>query len=343
MGLFDKMREPVFLKESSNAEEQLEQLKKLVGTLNEDGEAILEQDIKCLEYGIVGEKNIAFELRNSHIPMYILHDVYLDDGELSAQIDYMVFTKKICFVIECKNLYGNIEINSSGDFIRSMNFGRKTLKEGIYSPITQNQRHLELIKKIRLDNRTNIISKMLVERYFDSNFKSLVVLANPKTILNAKYAKKEIKQQVIRADQLITHIKRILSESTEGEMNDNGLLEAAESFKNIHKDVKKDYISKYSSFKLETRPEEDIQSDGSEDNDDLTELLKELKQYRLDKSREEKIKPYYIYNDSQLMDLVSKNPKDKIELQTVSGFGEKKADKYGKEIIGILSRYEYRM
>jgi hypothetical protein len=112
MGLFNSMKEPVFLKESSDAEAQLEKLKTLEPLLNAEGQNIIKQDIKCLEYGIAGEKYIAFELKNSHMPMYILHEIYLEDGDLSAQIDYLVFTKKICFIIECKNLYGNIEINN---------------------------------------------------------------------------------------------------------------------------------------------------------------------------------------------------------------------------------------
>ncbi|WP_246615320.1 nuclease-related domain-containing protein [Clostridium thailandense] len=123
MGLFNRMKEPVFLKEGSDAEVQLEKLKALEPLLNAEGKNIIKQDIKCLEYGIAGEKSITFELKNSHMPMYILHDIYLKDGDLSAQIDYLVFTKKICFVIECKNLYGDIEINSMGDFIRTIEFG----------------------------------------------------------------------------------------------------------------------------------------------------------------------------------------------------------------------------
>ena len=133
MGLFDKMKEPVFLKENSDQEAQLEKLRALEPLLNEDGQDLIRQDMKCLEYGMVGEKNIAFELKNSHMPIYILHDIYLEDGDLSAQIDYLVFTKKICFVIECKNLFGNVEINNIGDFLRTMEFGRKKKKEGILS------------------------------------------------------------------------------------------------------------------------------------------------------------------------------------------------------------------
>ena len=91
--------------------------------------------------------------------MYILHDIYLEYGDVSAQIDYIVVTRKLIFIIECKNLYGNIEINSNGDFIRTMEYGRRTKKEGIYSPITQNKRHLELIKSIKVDSRLNSLEK----------------------------------------------------------------------------------------------------------------------------------------------------------------------------------------
>lgn len=131
MSLFNRMKEPIFLKESSNAEVELEKLKALEPFLNAEGQNLIRQDIKCIEYGIAGEKNIEFELKNSHMPMYILHDIYLEDGDLSAQIDCLVFTKKICFVIECKNLYGDIEINSAGDFIRTIEFSSRKKKEGI--------------------------------------------------------------------------------------------------------------------------------------------------------------------------------------------------------------------
>jgi len=83
--------------------------------------------------------------------MFLLHDLYLEFEGLTAQIDYLIITRKHQFVIECKNLYGNIEINSAGGFTRMVSYGRRTKKKGIYSPITQNRRHLELIKQIRAD------------------------------------------------------------------------------------------------------------------------------------------------------------------------------------------------
>ncbi len=78
-----------------------------------------------------------FELKNSHMPMYILHDIFFEENGLTTQIDYIVITRKVILIIECKNLYGNITVNNQGDFTRTIQFGKRYHKEGIYSPITQ--------------------------------------------------------------------------------------------------------------------------------------------------------------------------------------------------------------
>lgn len=49
MGLFNRMKEPIFLKENSNAEVQLEKLKALEPLLNPEGQSIIRQDIKYLD------------------------------------------------------------------------------------------------------------------------------------------------------------------------------------------------------------------------------------------------------------------------------------------------------
>lgn len=354
MSFFNRMKEPIFLKESSNAEVELEKLKALEPLLNAEGQAIIRQDIKCIEYGIAGEKNIEFELKNSHMPMYVLHNIYLEDGDLSAQIDYLVFTKKICFVIECKNLYGDIEINSAGDFIRTMEFGSKKKKEGVYSPITQNQRHLELMKKFKIDSKSNIFIKFLAGRYFEDCYKSVVVLANPKTVLNAKFAKKDIKQKVIRADQLIKYIKDMHEKCKESPCSEERMLAWAQSYLDFHKDVEKDYIAKYEKYKINTDMPDGSDKEASTPASDSntpkavevhqipmeeTDIYKELKTYRMRKSYEENIKPYFIFNNNQLKDLILKMPINKEELKKVSGFGEIKANKYGDDILEILRKY----
>lgn len=207
MGLFDKIKNAVFIKEDSEAEKQLAALNGLRSSLHGVKLEKLEQEISKVEAGIIGEKQVHFELENSHIPMYVIHDLFLEHEGLKAQIDYLIVTRKNVYIIECKNLYGNIEINNSGSFIRTYQYNGKTIKEGIYSPITQNQRHMELIKALRGDSK-NFVMKALFERNYNNNYHGIVVLANPKTVLYDKYVKKEIKDQVIRADQLVDYIRK---------------------------------------------------------------------------------------------------------------------------------------
>lgn len=238
--MINKLNEPVFIKDDSSAQKELEYLKILPQTPE------IQQYVKCIEAGIFGENQIKYELSNSHIPMYVLHDVFLEHNGLTAQIDFLVLCRKHFYVIECKNLFGNIEINEKGDFIRTLG----SRKEGIYSPITQNQRHLDLITAIRKDNSGKLMKGFIS----DSGWKTIVVLANPKTILDDKNAPKEIKEQIIRADQLVAFIKKSESESKEFSLNDKELKDIAEKWLSRCKENPVDYATKYSEKPTPTCP-----------------------------------------------------------------------------------------
>ena len=196
------LKEPCFYKSDNCAKDQLEKLKALYQTAPAKLKTQIEKDIRSINYGIEGEEQIKFELLNSHLPMIVLHDLRLEYEDLSTQIDYLIITPKINFVIECKNLGGDIEVNSTGDFIQTWKFNGQKSQNAIYNPITQNQRHLDMIRKVRLATKNNFITRTVFENSFSSVYQSLVVMANSKTILNLKDAKKEIKDQIIRADQL---------------------------------------------------------------------------------------------------------------------------------------------
>lgn len=129
MSLFDKIKNPIFYKEDSEADKQLAALKDLRLQLSGDALDKIDLEINRVEAGIAGEKQVHFELENSHIPMYVLHDLFIEDNGLKAQIDYVVITKRNVYIIECKNLYGNIEINSNGSFIRSYEYKGKSIKK----------------------------------------------------------------------------------------------------------------------------------------------------------------------------------------------------------------------
>jgi len=141
-------------------------------------------------------------------------------------------------------------------------------------------------------------------------------------------------------------------QSKESTGSDERLLEWAQSFLDFHKEVMKDYTEKYEQYKIDTKmadnnveeiiPMKEVEKFTTVSATipvEETEIFKELKLYRLNKSREENIKPYFIYNDNQLKDLISKMPRSKEELQSVARFGEANANKYGNDILKIMSKY----
>ena len=197
-----------------------------------------------------------------------------------------------------------------------------------------------MLKVCGLQSKTNIITKTLFEKAFDENYKSLVVLANPKTVLNVKYATKDIKEKIVRADQLISKIKELDAKVDAADFSQNSMLEIANSILEKNIESRSDYAKKYEDL-LQKMEENDICEEvvGIEavSKANREELVKRLKAFRLERSRKEKIKPYYIFNDAQMEDIIAKNPQTKEELLQVSGFGNVRVEKYGEEIVKILN------
>ena len=354
MGVFDSIKEmvtqkpvglkkPDFYKADSDSKKQLERLQQLYATAPDRVKLQIERDMKLLAYGIAGEDTVAFELNNSYLPIIVLHDLRLEHEGLSAQIDYLIITTKVCLVVECKNLFGNLEVNSRGEFIRELDFNGKRKKEGIYSPVTQNSRHMEMIKQLRLANKKNPLLRVALEKYFDDFYRSVIVLANPKTVINLKHAPKNVKDQIIRSDQLIDYIKRLIRASKEASSSEKEMYEMADFFAGLHKENPVDYTEKYfvdgGAGELAEAVVDREENSGVEVSIEETPLYQALKQYRKETSKAEGIKAYYIFNNLQLETLIAAMPRSLEELRKISGFGEVKCEKYGDAILGIVGRY----
>lgn len=327
---------PVFLKETSDSAVQLEKLKKMLKTAPPDIKPSIERDIRLMEYGIQGENQISFELKNSHMPMVVIHDLYFEHEGLTAQIDYLIIMQKLILIVECKNLFGNITVDNQGNFVRTLNYGKRWQKEGIYSPITQNQRHMALLKEKRLADKKNLITRAGLERYFDDFHKSIVVIANPRTVLDVKYAKKDVKNKIIRCDQLIDYIKNLENSSKEIKSSDKEMMKLAEYFLSWHHENPVDYTQKY---KIESEKKDGAEPQEPKGFVEETPLYQALKAFRYEKSKEEGIKAYYIFTNAQMENIIEVKPENIDDLKSISGFGDKKCEKYGQEILEIIKMH----
>lgn len=343
MGIFDKLREPVVLKDNSDAIKQIEQLNNYLNTAPEDIKPQIQQDIRLLQYGIRGEEALMFELKNSHLPMYIMHDLFFELNGLKAQIDFLIVTRKLVIILECKNLFGNINIDNQGNFTRTVQLGNRFKKTGIYSPIAQNERHIKMIREIRRESKSVIFRKAF-EKYFDDIYKSIVVLANPSSVLEMRYAPKEIKDKIVRLDGLTRYIEKLHEQSDLHNRSDKEMKELADFYCEKSVQNTKDYTEKYrigitdDDIQFEKTQENEI-SDNNSIGTEKTPLYEALRSYRYNKNRDEGVKPYYLFNNSQLDALISADPHSINDIKKVSGFGEIKCSKYGEDILSIFEEY----
>ena len=70
------------------------------------------------------------------------------------------------------------------------------------------------------------------------------------------------------------------------------------------------------------------------------ELFNILRNWRKDRALKEGIKPYIIFSDSTLIQISNVVPKNKEELLSIRGMGEKKYEKFGEELLNIINDYK---
>lgn len=316
-------KETIFVKEFSKDNQLLLDMENLL-TKYPNNE-LLKKDIMLLKYGLIGEEKVAFELKNSQIPMFILHDIRIEYDDLVAQFDFIAITGQHIYCIETKNLSGDIEIDSEGNFYRLFKnkYGKIIKKEGMYNPITQNERHVNLLRKILVDNG-------VMKTY---PIKSLIVVANEKTVIDKSKAPQEVVNQLYRADNLIKKMKS--EDEIAFKKNDkvNKLVaimkEIAEFTLEHNVPIKYDLINKYSLEEYNN-----IQENVRED------IVDELKAYRLNKSKELNVKPYFIYNNEEMERIIDTFPLSKEDFLSIKGFKEKKYELYGEDILNIFKQYK---
>ena len=168
----------------------------------------LSQELFMVQKGLDGEGKIAYQLSKSNVGMYIFHDIKLQYNDLTAQIDYIVFTSKACYFIETKNYIGNIKVDENGNFIREYKYNGKKIKKGMDSPIRQVEAQLDVFTKIALSNEEKM-KRMLKGTKFSNYFKTIVVFTDEETILEMKKAPDDIKSRVVRYDGLLRKIETI--------------------------------------------------------------------------------------------------------------------------------------
>ena len=333
MGIMDcaidafRFKDKIFYKENSDLQDKYNALKRLNEEYPKNEE--LQSELLIVKKGLEGENEISYQLKKSHIGMYVLRDIKVKYEDLTAQIDYVVITPVFTYYIECKNLIGNITVTDKGDFIREFTLNGKRIKKGMYSPLRQVEAQREVIRKIWESNTSSFI-KFFASKNFEYYRRVLVVAANQDTILNTNKAPKEFKYKILRADSLVRKIEYDLNHRDNDDhlKSKKGMEEIAQSYLDLSSKEEIDYYNYYK--------EKFCNNVNVPIKDDLKERLIELRKTRCN---EMTIPAYYVFTNDELDKLIEVRPKTIEELKNANILTPIKIKTHGDLIVEEINKY----
>ena len=328
------LTEPIVYKHESELQLKYDALMKLKDEINENKE--LEQELVMVKKGLIGENEIEYQLMKSDIGMYILRDIKVKYKDLKAQIDYIVITPIYTYFIECKNLMGNITIDSKGNFIREwINSNKQKQRIGMPSPLNQVENQRNVMKKIKLEKASSL-DKLMIQKYFEDYNKVLVVVANQYTILNKTKAPKSIQSKVVRADRLNERIKYDLKNAPKDENKDNKSKMEERAKRIVEKlciNENKDYYLEYKERFTQTK--NTLKSE-LEDLGFKYLLPDEYNKIVMDLNKR---KEHYVFTDAELEELLKYKPTTIETLIKLKILPQIKIKCHGQEIINEIIKY----
>lgn len=289
----------------------------------------------------------------------ILTNVYLpkENGE-TTEVDLIYIHETGIYVLESKNYSGWI----FGD--EKSKYWMQTLKNGqkqkFYNPIWQNNTHIKhlgkflgidekyiksiivfsercTIKKMEVNSESiKVINRYALKKTIDKLIDNSAKVFEEGKIIELYY---ELKPYTCVSSEIkIKHINeininkepKVHMENRKSEKQDNAYeLNLYENNPIIQNTKSKNII-------LEEQNQYNLVYDEISDKNPI---YKELREYRLNRSREEQIKPYFIFNNAELQEIIKRKPKTIGELKSIRGFGSVKCDKYGVDITNIVNKY----
>lgn len=325
----------MILKKIDNKDAQIETLQKLLqkSTSEKQQEAIQLEYLK-LKNGYESEKEnaylIDFYLKDSKNTL-VLHDLRLSHNGMTAQIDHLLINKLEIVLLESKFFSGLLEIKNDGSL--EVSYEKKVV--AYPNPIEQSKRHLQVLKDMLKDGGflTNKLHQQI-------SFRNQVII-NPKT----KVKNENLPKSFLKADSFISHwkeekekislfqaIKLLVGMKSEDTIN-----EIAKFLISQHVPYNFNYEQKYKITKEEVfqKEEKSIEIDK-----DTLPLCIKLKEYRKTTAASKNIKPYIVFINKTLDELLEKLPTTKEELLSINGFEARKIQDYGDDILRIIIEFK---
>lgn len=262
-----------------------------------------------ITYGLIGEERVAFQLKKCKEDILCLYNIILKVEDIKVQFDYIVISHDIIYILEVKNLLGNVMINEDLSVIRTIYKNNRIEQSGMENPFIQIEYQIK-----QLELFLNSIG-------YNKKVRGLLIMANDKTIITNKSSYKDIYKYEQLNNYFIKNVKGIKLQREDFIIGDQILknhLEYNYLLVNVIKDnIKKQYIPIFKN-KIDEK------------------LYIKLIELRSHLSKKINCPPCNIYTNKSAELLVKNKPTNKKEFISVPGFKEKKYNIFGEEVINIF-------
>jgi len=276
----------------------------------------------------------------------LLTNVYIPKADgTTTEIDLLMINKSGVYVFESKNYSGWIfGDEKSKNWTTSLKGGKKIQ---FLSPVIQNNGHINALRKLLGETGRNIFYSFIVfsER---CELKKVTVTASDifvmkRDMLLTTLRKDMSKRTEVLTDTQITYFYEILkkyslADTKTKEKHIQNIVDRQQKESGLP--GKPVVITKSVIFEP-THPQdkslfEETETVNSQSVNEDTPLYKNLKQYRFDTCKAEGVQAYCIFNNAQMLAVISAMPKTLEDLKKISGFGDVKCQKYGDKILEIV-------
>lgn len=179
------------------------------------------------------EKDVAFYLRRAfknNENFLVLNDYRFTFNDEIAQIDHLVVHRTGFIIIESKSIFGEVKVNSHGEWSRSYK-GQWT---GMPSPIIQAELQKDLLRKLMIANVELFLGKILgIQTQVTHREWDVLCTVSNNCILHREDIPKNISKQVIKSESVADEVKRIGGYSKIGSLLSTKPVFNDEELKNI--------------------------------------------------------------------------------------------------------------
>ncbi|MEG1254402.1 NERD domain-containing protein [Clostridium sp.] len=258
----------------------------------------------------------------------ILCNLYIprEDGT-TTEIDLLMINRSGIYVFESKNYSGWIFGDEKNkNWTQSVKGGKKNK---FFNPVWQNKAHISALVELLREIDIKYVYSYIVfsER---CELKKISVSSPVVYILKRNKLSSTLEKDIKGRREVLSNVQI------------NDIYKVLEKCSLADTAIKENHIKSIKSKQEEKLfPKEDFIKVSRKDqgNCESETLYNKLKEYRIATARLMSVKPYFIFSNETLDELVRAKPRNKEELLKVRGFGATKVEKYGDGILNIIFKY----